>query len=208
MQLSVQEGYRLWAPAYDCGPNPLLALERRILQDRLGSLEGKILLDAGTGTGRWMKYAQSAGARTLGVDLSADMLALASGNRVRADIRRLPFADNAADIALCSMTVGYVRSFGDVLAELLRVAPRVIVSDLHPSAFRAGWTRSFRLDGEKYEIEHHCHSLHNLGADWLIEASFGESERHIFEATSKRDVFEDLQCVPAIYAACWTRAAA
>jgi SAM-dependent methyltransferase len=206
MRVPVLDGYRLWAPVYDRDPNPILALEMRILRDRLGFLEGKVFLDAGAGTGRWMKQAHAAGARTFGVDLSPEMLALASGSLVRGDIRRLPFADSSVDIAMCSMTAGYIPCFNDLLAELTRVARQVIVTDLHPAAAQAGWTRSFRSDGTKYELEHHCHFVRDLQPDWFLEACFGEPERHVFEAAGKLHAFEKTRHVPAIYAACWTRA--
>ncbi|MES1261820.1 MAG: class I SAM-dependent methyltransferase, partial [Acidobacteriota bacterium] len=151
MLVTAAEGYRLWAPEYDASPNPLLALEARLLQDRLGVAAGDRFLDAGAGTGRWMKYAERRGARAFGIDLSAEMLAKGSGARVRGDMRHLPVADDAADLAICSMALGYVRSAGEVVRELARVARRVIVSDLHPAAVAAGWTRSFRHQGQVYE---------------------------------------------------------
>ncbi|HZL55829.1 MAG TPA: methyltransferase domain-containing protein [Bryobacteraceae bacterium] len=205
MLVSAQEAYRLWAPEYDSGLNPLLALEARTLQSRLGALRGSTFLDAGAGTGRWMICARRAGARTFGIDLSAEMLAVASGSLVRGDIRRLPFMDDAVDVAVCSMTLGYVRSAEEVLAELTRVARRVIVSDLHPAAVAAGWTRSFRTHGRKYEIEQYAHSVRDLRPDWFAEEYFGEPERHIFEAASKADTFGKMTAVPAIYAAGWSR---
>jgi SAM-dependent methyltransferase len=206
MVVAAHEGYRLWAPMYDRDPNPLLALEMRILRELIGPLNKKLFLDAGAGTGRWMKHAHAAGARTFGIDLSPEMLALASGSLVRGDIRRLPFTDSSFDLAMCSMTAGYLPCLSDLLSELARVARQVIVSDLHPAAVEAGWTRSFRSDGTKYELEHHCHSVSDLGPDWFIEATFGEPERHIFESAGKLDFFESSGHVPAIYAACWTRA--
>src|SRR5947209_9019263 len=101
MLVSAQEGYRLWAPGYDRTPNPVLALETRIMRDRIGPLKGKLFLDAGVGTGRWMAYAHAAGARTFGIDLSAEMLARASGSLIRGDICRLPLADCCMDLAMC-----------------------------------------------------------------------------------------------------------
>ena len=34
------EGYRLWSSQYDETPNPLLALETRILSERIGEVDG------------------------------------------------------------------------------------------------------------------------------------------------------------------------
>jgi ubiquinone/menaquinone biosynthesis C-methylase UbiE len=206
--VSPEEGYRLWAPVYDTSTNPLLALEMRVLQDRLGLEPGDRFLDVATGTGRWMKFAETRGAQTFGIDFSAEMLAKGSGALLRGDMRRLPVADDAMDLAMCSMALGYVRSADEVLRELARVARRVIVSDLHPDAVAAGWTRSFRRQGQVYEIEQYCHSLQDLRpagmrSAWFVEAHFGEPERAIFEAAGK--ALDGITCVPAIRAACWTR---
>ena len=49
--VDVQEGYRLWSGTYDRDPNPVLALERRVIRERLGPLSGRCVLDIATGTG-------------------------------------------------------------------------------------------------------------------------------------------------------------
>jgi malonyl-CoA O-methyltransferase len=210
MLIGADQAYTLWAPEYDRHPNPVLALEMRILRDRLGSLSGRTLLDAGCGTGRWMSYAHDRGARVFGVDRSAAMLARAPGSCVRGDIARLPFANGAVDLAICSMTLGYLHSAGDTLHELLRVATRVIVSDFHPAALAAGWTRSFRVAGQLFEIEHYRHTMRHLELprttlEWLVESCFGEPERSLFEAAGKADTFEAACRVPVIQAASWSR---
>jgi malonyl-CoA O-methyltransferase len=210
MLVSAAEGYRLWAAEYDSTPNPLLALERRVLEGRMGLTAGDRLLDAGTGTGRWMKHARTRGALTFGVDISAQMLSMGSGNLVRGDIQRLPFADDAFDVVICSMTLGYVRSASTVLRELARVARRIIVSDLHPDAVTAGWTRSFRREGQVYEIEQYRHCLRNLNppgtrVEWFVASCFGEAERALFCEAGKAGSFDAVCLIPAIWAACWTR---
>jgi malonyl-CoA O-methyltransferase len=211
MLIGTEEAYTLWAPEYDTTPNPVLALEMRTLGGLMGPLAGRTVLDAGCGTGRWMRHAKEAGASVFGIDRSAAMLARAAGNVVRGDVLRLPFADNAVDLAICSMTLGYLDSATDAIRELLRVARCVIVSDFSPSATAAGWTRSFRAAGQRYEIRHHSHDLGQLEIDgatlaWSTEVSFGDQERYLFEAAGKADVFEASQDIPVLCAACWSRA--
>src|SRR6202034_872141 len=114
--------------SYDDDPNPILALERRIVRERLGAVSGKRLLDIGTGTGYWLAYATSGGARAFGVDLSEEMLAVAAKkdrlrNRlIRADMNRLPVRDGAVDIAICSMALGYIPELKNLLRELARIS--------------------------------------------------------------------------------------
>ena len=208
--VGAEEGYRLWSGEYDRAANPLLAVEMRLLRNRLGPLAGRRFLDAGAGTGRWMKFAASQGARAFGVDLSAPMLEAAGGlgSLVRGDVRRLPFANGTADLAVCSFVLGYVREANDALAELARVAQCVVVSDLHPAAFDAGWTRSFRAKCQVIEIENFRHSLqcpNGFVERWSLDGHFGEPERGIFEAAGKGHAFESLAAIPAIRAVCWQR---
>ena len=68
------QGHRLWAESYDSDDNPLLALERRVLQPHLDRLQGKDVADVGCGTGRWLAPAYGAGARVAGFDLTREML--------------------------------------------------------------------------------------------------------------------------------------
>jgi len=211
MLIGAEEAYTLWAPEYDTTLNPVLALEMRVVFDLVGPLAGRRVLDAGCGTGRWMNRAEASGASVFGIDRSAAMLARAAGKVVRGDILRLPFADDAADLAICSMTLGYIDSPVDAIRELLRVAPCVVVSDFSASAAAAGWTRSFRVAGRRYEIDHHSHDIARLRIDGAthtayMEFSFGDRERPLFEAAGKADAFEAARVIPVLSAARWTKA--
>jgi ubiquinone/menaquinone biosynthesis C-methylase UbiE len=218
--LNAIEAYRIWSQEYDQTPNALLALETRVLSRRLGDVFGRRVLDAGSGTGRWMDWAHRSGAQVFGVDVCHEMILKATGKpglegrSARADLNRIPVRDNAADLAICSFTLGYLAAIGPVLRELARVASRVIVSDFHPAATLHGWTRSFRAGGELYEVKHYEHSLEELEAaaveagltpDWRAEPSFGEAERGIFERAGKESVFDDARHIPAVLITAWKR---
>ncbi len=217
--LDVEAAYRLWSASYDSGPNPLLALERRMLAGRLTITPKTRFLDLAAGTGRWLEYALELGARGSGVDLSAEMLAIGArkgmrGLLVQADLSALPFPAHSFDLAVCSFALGYLPSPQAAFHETARVSRRVIVSDLHPDAVRAGWARSFRTGDRAYEIASHHHARSFLNAcaraagfrsTWQFEASFGEPERVIFEQAGKGAAFEAARQVPAILVSCWTR---
>lgn len=75
---------------------------------RLGAFSS--VLDCPVGTGRWLPLLQSGGARTIGADISAEMLEDAQRRSqgrecdtslVRADVISLPFRDEAFDIVFC-----------------------------------------------------------------------------------------------------------
>ena len=212
------ECYRLWSSQYDETPNPLLALETRILSERIGEVDGSSILDAGSGTGRWMQWAASRGARVFGVDACREMVLSAerkpglAGRSSLADIRSIPLRDDAVDLALCSFTIGYLPSPGPVFRELTRVSRQVIVSDLHPDATRAGWTRSFRVGSQIYELAHYEHSIAELDAcardaglilQWRGESSFGEPERDMFRRAGKENAFDKARLVPAVLISVW-----
>jgi 2-polyprenyl-3-methyl-5-hydroxy-6-metoxy-1,4-benzoquinol methylase len=166
--VSVQEGYRLWSRSYDGDLNPVVALARRVGRGRLGPLSGRCFLDVATGTGYWLNYARSRGARAYGVDLSPEMLLEAASKPslkerlICADMSVLPLKNEAADIAVCSLALGYVPSVRDLFRELARVAKRasgrVIVSDLHELAIQAGWRWCFKVQGREYQIEQFHHT--------------------------------------------------
>jgi malonyl-CoA O-methyltransferase len=216
----VIEGYRLWSAGYDEGPNPLLALEMRVLSQRLGTLHGVRVLDAGSGTGRWMIEAASRGAHVFGIDTCREMALMAGqkpglrGRTALADIRCIPLPDHAFDLSLSSFTIGYLPLPGAAFEEMARVSRRVIVSDLHPQAARSGWTRSFRVGNRNYEFVHYEHSIEELDGyarsaglvpEWRIEVAFGEPEREIFRLAGKEDAFDKARGIPAVLINSWRR---
>jgi len=223
MQVSALDGHRIWAATYDAGPNPLLALETRLLLEKLPLVGAPRFLDVACGTGRWMQLARDRGASVFGVDFCVEMLMEASrkpglaGRLSLADASRIPFAARAADLTLCSFALGYLPSPHRAIAEMARVSRkggRVVVTDLHPCALTAGWQRSFRSNGEVYAIDHHHHAIRawdaaagsaGLALDWVLEASFGEPERAVFRAAGKEALFSELSRVPALLAMCWTK---
>ncbi len=130
---------------------------------------------------------------------------------------RIPIADGAVDLTLCSFAIGYMSSPQDAIAEMARVSRqggRVVVTDLHPSALAAGWTRSFRRDGQVYEIDHYVHPIAawetaaestGLTLEWRIEAGFGEPERAIFQKAGKDSLFSELSRIPALLGLSWIK---
>ena len=216
--ISAAAAYRLWAGTYDQDPNPLVALEHRVLSERLDLVPGERMIDLATGTGRWLEYALGHGVRATGVDFCAEMLAVASAKRevrgrlTRADVCALPFASHSVDVAVCSFALGYINRLDLAFREMARVARRIITSDLHPDAGRAGWVRSFRDTSGTYEIGHHDHAWDQietcaraagLRLSWRLEASFGEPERALFERAGKADGFFAARRVPAILISAW-----
>ena len=215
--VAVQEGYERWAPTYDHDPNPLLALEERVLCRMLPRLAGKRVLDLACGTGRWLTRLMVWGASSaVGVDFSAAMLAGAKGkpslrNRlVQGDCRAIPFVPACFDLVIHSFAVGHIRDVANVAREIRRVAAPsadVYVSDLHPLAYEQGWHTGFRDDRGRVEITTWPRSAQEFLALWMtsgfdcvqaVDCRFGEPERRIFARAGKERLLDFFRPTPAV----------
>lgn len=223
MRLSSTDAYRLWAPVYDGTPNPLLALEARLLPHCWSHSAGGTVLDVGCGTGRSMESWCDANIEVFGADLSMEMLRQASrksvlqGRVVLAEAATLPFANEMADLTICSFAFSYFTDPVAACSEMSRVTKHsgsVVISDLHASAVSSGWSRSFRIGDRRYEIEHSIHSAgerdclfsnSGLRKRKEISAGFSEHERPIFIRAGKGDLFEDAARIPAVSLAVYSK---
>jgi ubiquinone/menaquinone biosynthesis C-methylase UbiE len=218
VRLDVQQAYARWAPSYDKTPNPLLALEERCLTPEMQKLSGRNVVDLGCGTGRWLRFLEDAGVRSLtGVDLSGAMLAeaakkcLPSTRLIHSNCTRTPLAGGSADFVLASFLLSYV---GD-LAEFSREAARILcsggtiaISDLHPNGHSYGWRRTFKSAGSLYEIATFEYTLpgliHAMKAtgfqlEVLEEPCFGDEEAAIFRNAGKIESFQQVESLPVLY---------
>src|SRR5271166_443220 len=85
---------------------------------------GRVVLDAGAGTGAASSVLSDQGARTVAVDLSPDMLVWESSTRppaAVADILALPIAANAVDDSVTAFVLNHLVEPLAGLAELIRV---------------------------------------------------------------------------------------
>lgn len=118
------------APTYD-RMNRLLTLgadqrwRRRVVELSQVGL-GSSTLDVACGTGDLIEHLMASGARVVGVDVSAGMLAVAErrgfvGRLVRADGLELPIASASIDALTCAFALRNVVSIPTLLAEARRV---------------------------------------------------------------------------------------
>ncbi|MCU1322816.1 MAG: putative methyltransferase [Acidobacteriaceae bacterium] len=219
MTSTLIQQFDLWAEVYDTQINPLLHLEERHLSALLPSVQGSDILDVGTGTGRWLLHLELLAPKSLtGTDPSAIMLEHAR-NKVapttvlhRACAATLPGNQSSQDLILASFVLSYVddlQTFAAECSRLLRPGGHVLLSDMHPvTAAERGWTRSFKSNAHHVALSPKSHSIpdiiaifqqQGLDLEILIEPSFDEPERSIFESSAKQSDYDSLQKVPAIY---------
>ena len=107
---------------------------QNILSSLKAALKGcNLLLDAGTGTGRFAEYFVNEGFSVIGVDVSLMMMAQAreKGVRdlVRADAQHLPFRDQSFDGSIIIHVLHVVQDWVKAVHELGRVTRKLVVSE-------------------------------------------------------------------------------
>lgn len=222
MIVSAIEGHKLWAPIYDSGQNPLIVLETRVVTRMLQGIKFRRVLDLACGTGRWMLYFQRRGSMVTGIDACDEMLIQAKRhNMIRnsiivGDALQIPLVNAAADLVICSFAASYIRDLRQLMSEIRRVAACnavVVLSDMHRSAIKAGWRRSFKIDDSVYELQSYDYSADELLDTAAVEglhlqrethAFFEDEERPIFEQAGKLDLYAAARTIPAVWAASWT----
>jgi malonyl-CoA O-methyltransferase len=160
---SSADAYAAWAPTYPPhAHNALMEAEQTAMLELLPPVSGRTVLDAGCGTGRYMRLLAALGARVIGVDLSQAMVGRAGMLRlplVRADMSALPIAGASCDIVVSGLAIPDVPHLARVTAEWARVLRHrgvVVYSTLHPVGKDLGWKRTYQaLDG-----------IHSLPAHW------------------------------------------
>jgi ubiquinone/menaquinone biosynthesis C-methylase UbiE len=120
----------------------LIASEQaRVLSNFVGRIYGRRILDVGTGTGRAALLFARGGARVTAIDASEAMLAIAHGRAagegtdVRflvGDAQALDFPDRSFDVVVSLRLVMHVPKWRACVAELCRVADRLVILD-YPS---------------------------------------------------------------------------
>jgi len=181
-RLAPRDAYRLWSATYDEQPdNVVLRLESKLFADLLEgiTLEDKVVLDVGCGTGRhWSELLARRPSRLDGADSSSEMLERlrakfpSSALHLVADWELPTFAEASVDAVISTLTIGHIRELGRAIKEWSRVLTPggpVIVTDFHPEAFRIGLKRTFVHQGQTIEAENHLHPVAELRS--LFQAS-------------------------------------
>lgn len=126
-----------------------------VMLEQCGDVTGARVLDLGCGEGRFCRTLAERGARAVGIDPTAAMVAAArerdpGGAYLRAPAEALPFRDGAFDIVVSYITLVDVRGYREAIREMARaLAPggRLAVANLGFITASAGWQRD--ADGRR-----------------------------------------------------------
>ncbi len=122
---SLTDAYSAVAEAWTDGPSRLYGrLAAELVAASPLPMLGASVLDLGSGTGAGSLAAGAAGARVIAVDLALGMLRADQRQRPPAaagDLRALPFATDAFDIALAPFSLNHLVEPADGVAEAARV---------------------------------------------------------------------------------------
>lgn len=120
----------------------IASTQARVLANLIGTIRNRVILDVGTGTGRAALLLARGGANVTAVDASSEMLAVArrrateEGAPVRflaGDAHALEFPDRSFDVAVSLRVIMHTPHWQQCIAELCRVAERLVIVD-YPSA--------------------------------------------------------------------------
>jgi len=164
-RLDPQSAYQLWAGSYPPrAHNRLMEVEQETVLALLPDVRELTVLDAGCGSGRYLRVLGERGANAIGMDLSRAMLERARETTTRiarADLRALPFDAMSFDLVVCGLALGDLAEIELALTEIARVlrpGGRVIYSVVHPAGGEAGWLRTFESGGKQWAIDSFWHS--------------------------------------------------
>lgn len=124
-------------------------VERQALLGLLEPRPGTLIVDVGSGTGRYARELTSIGARCLGIDPSSEMVAVArrkggGAGYVLGVAERLPVVSHAADAVLFVTTLEFVDNVEVALGEAVRAAKpggRLVIGALHARGLWAAQRR-------------------------------------------------------------------
>ena len=121
-----------------------------VVDELLGDVSGKRVLDAGCGGGTYSRKLASLGAIVTGIDGAAEMISIAERYPVQPNLEykvldlteKLPFADGCYDVVLANMVLMDIPRMDVAIAEFARLVAEggiLVFSITHPCFFCYDW---------------------------------------------------------------------
>jgi ubiquinone/menaquinone biosynthesis C-methylase UbiE len=171
VEVDVREGYARWAATYDTERNGLIALEEQHTRDLLADLPRRAVLDLAAGTGRHARKLASNGVRTVALDQSPEMIAVArraaaaTGAAVDFVLARiddgLPFRTGSFDLIVCGLALCHLTDIATPMQEcarLLHPGGHLLITDFHPASVARGLRTTFSTEEATYWLPNMPHS--------------------------------------------------
>jgi malonyl-CoA O-methyltransferase len=145
----VQTAYNRWSDTYDGQQNPLRDLDLLVLQRLITDLAGKVVVEAGCGTGKNSQWLAKSCQQLIGLDFSEGMLALARQKVKRPNAQFIyhdicqpwPVEKETADLVLINLVLEHIEKLEPIFynaAAIMGSNAQLIVTDLHPDRVTAG----------------------------------------------------------------------
>ncbi len=113
-----------------------------VVQELLGDLKGKSVLDAGCGNGYWTRRMALTAQRVVGIDFTGELIERAKGRGIPSNtefiignLERLLLANETFDIVLMNMVLLDLEELSSVVHEIARVTKfggKIVISTTHP----------------------------------------------------------------------------
>jgi 2-polyprenyl-3-methyl-5-hydroxy-6-metoxy-1,4-benzoquinol methylase len=141
-ELTVAEGYDLWAATYDDAVSPIVDVEQPVLTRILESFPKGRATDVCCGTGRVTELLQQLGHQVTGLDQSPEMLMIAAQKNPSIEFKvhqlesyRLTEVEQPQDLVTCAMALAHFRDLTSPLrsiSALLRPGASAVLTTPHP----------------------------------------------------------------------------
>jgi ubiquinone/menaquinone biosynthesis C-methylase UbiE len=173
--LDARTGYGRWAASYDLASAALVAVEEPSVLALLDNLPAGVVVDAACGTGRYAAHLARRGRDVVGVDIAAEMLAIAearvpTGRFVVGDLCALPLTTASMTGAVCGLALAHVNDLESAARELARVVQaggRAVLSVPHPLVVALLDFKAAIPPGEGDERRAYIRQHHHAVSDYL-----------------------------------------
>ena len=176
--MKIQEAYTDWSTTYDSDRNLTRDLDHTVVQQQLGGLRCKSILELGCGTGKNTRLLAGIGEHVLALDFSRGMIERAKAKIDRANVtfdladitQKWPCKDQSFDLISCNLVLEHIEDLSFIFAEAARTlikGGRFFVCELHPFRQYLGTQARFQRAEDTTHIAafmHHISDFTNAAA--------------------------------------------
>ncbi|KKR68842.1 MAG: hypothetical protein UU09_C0002G0013 [Microgenomates group bacterium GW2011_GWA2_40_6] len=173
------------------GPGCIISKSR--LEFLRSLVSGKKIIDIGCGPGHLINYLSRLSFQVIGIDKHP----YGNKNIIKTEASKLPFPDNSFDTAFLNNVLEHNRNDSKILAEALRVAPRVIITVPQTSP---NTLKSRGVVYQHYQDRSHLRTYTTTTLRLLVNKSGGKIIKLIpIEPLPNRELFTELITGPILW---------